>query len=158
MRSILCWNRSRNENYSISLGSIKGRYGDRIVCLVLHNRKLQLTIGQQHETLSACLRWDEAKIRIDRAIVRRLANWKEQVLSHGERYRHDRSARSEKKRETTREDQKIIREARRRRLETDDSWTSIADQIAKTPLALRKNGRRLTAGRVRRIVTRELGR
>jgi hypothetical protein len=132
--------------------------GCSAISLILHNRRLQLRIGRQHEALACCLRWDNAKIQVDRATVHRLANRKEPPSIQAGRYRPDRSAQTEKKREAAREDQKIIREAKRRRQKTGDSWTSIADQIAKTPLAVRKTGRRLTAGRVRRIMTRERSR
>ena len=138
---------------SILLGLTKGRYGDRAISLVLHNRRLELRVGRQHEALARCLRWDNARIQVDRATIRRFANRKEHPTSTAGRYRPDRSAQEVRKRETAREDQKIIREARCGRRKTGDSWTSIAAQIAKTPLALRKSGRRLTAGRVRRIIS-----
>jgi hypothetical protein len=140
---------------SILLGLTKGRYGDRAISLVLHNRRLELRVGRQQEALARCLRWESARIQVNRATIRRFANRKEQPTSAASRYQPDRSGQEKRKRETAREDQKIIHQARYRRRKTGDSWTSIAAQIAKTPLAFRKSGRRLTASRVRRITGRK---
>jgi len=142
----------------VLLTKIKGRFGPRPVLIGIVPGKLQLKVGSHEVALADFVKWSEGAVTIDWAVARRLANRKDQVGRAGGRYQSNRSVQESTKRKTARRDREIVREARRRRRETSDGWTLISEQIAKMPLANRKGGARLTASRVRRIISHELKR
>lgn len=140
----------------VSLTTIKGRFGPQPVSIVISPGKLLLKVGTHELPLSHFVRWSAEAAIIDWAVARRLANRKDKVGPAGGRYQSNRSAQESNKRKTAQRDREIIREARSRRRATGDSWTLISEQIAKMPLARRNGGVRLTASRVRRIISHKI--
>jgi len=150
--------RVRKKASVVPLTKIKGRFGPRKLSIGISPGQLQLKVGTHEVPLADFVKWSAGAVAIDWPLARRLADRKDKVGRAAGRYQPNRSAQQSRTRKTAQRDREILREARRRHHETGDNWTSISDQIAKMPLTKSKADGRLTASRVRRIISRELNR
>lgn len=142
----------------VSITIIKGRFGPQKLSIGISPGQLKLKVGTHEVPLADFVKWSEGAVAIDWPLARRLADRKDKVGRAGGRYQPNKSAQQSRTRNTAQRDREILREARRRHHETGANWTSISEQIAKMPLAKSQAGGRLTASRVRRIISRELNR
>jgi hypothetical protein len=137
----------------LPLGTIKGRHGPRQISVGLAAGRLMLQVGRQQESVVRVLRWAPAGLTIDMTHIQRLANRKEPVQRSRKAYRPDRTKQQEQSRMTEARNKAILREAKKRRAETRESWTTIATAIAATDLSKTGDRRPVSATTVRRIIT-----
>jgi hypothetical protein len=143
---------------SFLLGSTKGRHGLRQVSVGLDAGRLLLRVGQQQESVVRILRWNAARLSIDAAHIRRLANRKGAAQRSRTDYTPDRTRQKERSCQTWTRNKRILLEAKKRRAAGGGSWTAIANAIAATKLARTGNRRQTSAATVRRIITEMLRR
>jgi hypothetical protein len=92
-------------------------------------------------------------IILDRSILRKLADRKERNTPASNRYQPNRDTQRSKTRATQAENKKLVAEAKRLRKTTGQSWPKISNQLAQSPFSRRSTGKRLSPGRIRRIIS-----
>lgn len=144
--------RQRHPN-AYALGFIRGRHGPRAFSVACTDGAVVFTIDHHSERLNCLLRWDGAAMSVDAALIRRLANRKSSSTSSARPYRGDRSRQIACSRATLQRNHAIHRDASRRYDRGEGSWSTIANVIALSPLAMDGRGRPLDPATVRRIIS-----
>ncbi len=138
------------------LGELMGRNGLRTVSIGFIDGQLHLSIGDHQLPLGRVLRSDATALSIDKAQIQRLADRKNSQPSTRASYQRDRSRQQERSRQTLKRNRAILREAKRLRGASTGNWTAISQIISETKLAEGEHGPRISAGTVRRIITKFL--
>lgn len=129
------------------LGRLKGRRGMRPVQIEHGGNQLMVCVGQYREPLSQTLMWSAAGPAVDIVLLRRLADRKDAAASGTRPNVSDRGQQFAKTRATRVRDAAILRQAKDMRRGAKRAWSTIADKIAKLPVATG-----LSSNRVRRII------
>jgi len=135
---------------TLFLGSMGGRHGVREVSIALDAGRVHIRIGRQSLPLVEVLSCDRETFAIDKKRIYQLAHRK---LASETSSRSDRSRQQRRSREIIARNRAIFHEAKRQREATGESWSRIAATLAIWPLALTNTGRKLSAARVRRIIS-----
>lgn len=141
---------------SQDLGIIKGRHGDRSVALQMAGGALHLLIGQHHEPLVNCLRWDLG-LALDLKQLLRFANRKEQGAYSKSRYTKNRDSQRKRAEQTRRRDAKIVRTAKEL-IAKGRNQVQTAAEISRMEFITNpsNSGKPISSGRVRRIIAEKL--
>ena len=141
---------------SQDLGIIKARYGDRRVALQMDRGVLHLLIGQNHEPLVNCLKWDLG-LALDLKQLLRFANRKEQGTSSKNRYTQNRDSQRKRTEQTRRRDAKIARAAKEL-IAKGRNQVQAAAEISRMKFITNPSspGRPISSRRVRRIIAEKL--
>lgn len=135
-----------------ALGNVKGRYGVRPVIIAIEDGQAMLVVGEEREHMAKLLKWIDVDLALDDKLVRRLADRKMESATERRHKAPDRFVQSARKTATRQRDTAIFREAKKLHAQGGETWTNIAEQIAKTELACR-----LSAERIRRIIHERRG-
>jgi hypothetical protein len=132
---------------SITLGSLGGRHGRRVLRIAPNAGRLLLHVGSQAIELSAVVLWEGRTVRADRGAIQKLVDQRAERASAAVSNQPRTAARDARKQKTEKRNRRILREALRLRKKTKN-WSGIAKQVAKMDFV-----RGISAGRVRRIIT-----
>ena len=137
----------------ILLGVAKGRHGPRDVALVMRDRRLVVTIGDQVESLCRLLSWSDVGPTLDRGLLCRLSNRKERREIANATKASSRNSKSSGAPPQSRRNQEILRCATQLK-GSDANKTRIAEKIARMPFIAkpRNDLKRISAATVRRIL------
>lgn len=138
---------------SFLVGDLKGRHGKRQIRLVLGRRQIELFVGDHSANLVEFVRADENTLLVHHSQLRRYANRKRTKRRELNQYPQNRDRQRTKRQKRISEDKALIVEAKRLRHQTGASWSEIARQLAVFDLAVRSTGKRLSAERIRRILS-----
>jgi hypothetical protein len=136
--------RSTASSSAYELGRIKGRYGNRTIGLVVSDAQIEITVGDQRESVLDFLAMASTGLIVDRDFIKRLADRKART----ERIERvpDRSRQQARKRKRQIRDAAIYKEAKRLKPAKND-WSAVARSIEGMTLA-----EGLSAGRIRKII------